>query len=95
MAYRYGFFFLVALGALMADATEISITATQNVGTAELKKDSLIHSNRDYCYRTFPKMLDGKSYILHDHRKTSDLGVKVVKGGISISVFLTEIRRKS
>ena len=81
MIYRYGVFFLAVICAVLANATEVGVKASGKVGVSSLKKGYLIHSNRAYCYRQIPQLLDGKDYTLHQHKATSDLEVKVVKGG--------------
>ncbi len=69
-------------------ATEISIQASKHVAASTLAKDKLIHSNRGYCYRQVPKELEGKHYLMHDHKAVSDLNVKVQKGGdLYICIF--------
>ncbi len=81
MIFRNGFLLVTALWAAFSSATEISVTASRNIGAGTLKNDSLIHANREYCYRTVPCELDGRGYILHEHRDPADLEIQVLKGG--------------
>lgn len=81
MSYHNVFFLLAAFWALTSSATEVSVKSSGQAVAGVLLADSLIHPNRDYCYRSIPKALAGKSYILHEHRGESELEVQVIQGG--------------